>query len=185
MKEISFESVTTRGGDGGKTSLMNGERRFKSDEIFSVLGDIDEASSCIGLARAQLISEQRFDELAHRLYLIQRNLLTMGGEIASPPPGEAYVRLDPEEIPRIEMWQKEYMRGLELNAFIIPGAAEIPARLDLARSVTRRAERALVAYIGLRGAVNLANCQIYLNRLSDFLFVSGRHVATKDGVDEY
>ena len=185
MKELSFESVTTKGGDGGKTSLMSGERRVKNDLIFEVLGDIDETSSVIGLARTFFNAEPRFSELAHRLYTIQRKLLTMGGEISSPPPGEPYVRLDPEEIANIELWQKQYMAGMELDAFVIPGASEGTARLDVARAVARRAERSLVAYIGQTALVGLSHCQVYLNRLSDYLFVCGRYVALKDGFDEY
>lgn len=183
---VEFPQITTRGGDGGSTSLYNGERRRKSDFLFEVLGDLDELSSTLGLSRALLVEQWSgqvsFGVLAERLERIQEALVPIGGQVATPPSASRPApALDPAILETLEHWQVEYMDGLVMRRFVQPGACSASAALDMARTVARRAERHLVRHIDESYAVGFELPSRYLNRLSDFLFVAARYVARTIG----
>ncbi len=172
---IEFERITTRGGDRGESSLFNGERRPKSDLLFAALGDLDELSSAIGVARAAARNGNRKREL----YEMQQVLFKIGAQVATPEHDPVYKRLkliEPSDLELLEEREQVLMRSVTLpNQFITPGDTLPGAHCDLARAVCRRAERTLVMCIRTHGLTQLAPAQNYLNRLSDYLFVLARY----------
>lgn len=178
---IEFDQVTTRGGDRGESSLFNGERARKDDILFETLGDIDELSSHIGLARAALNREYlKEGKVNHLLVMVQKDLIRVGGQVATPERDKRYNDLNiiaDKDIERLEKSERKYMRQATMpNEFILPGSCEVSARLDVARAVCRRSERRIVACIRDRHMASLYKCQNYINRLSDLLFVLGRYI---------
>jgi cob(I)alamin adenosyltransferase len=180
---MEFDQITTRGGDRGETSLADGSRRPKDDLLIEVLGELDELHSFLGLFRAALTSTLERDEVEW----IERCLIRLGGMIAVPVSHPSYAGLNligPQDIEKLEGWQKEIMDHLNLPPlFVTCGASETGARADTARSVCRRAERRIVKLIRERGATDLADGQIFLNRLSDWLFVRARQLDRDEGID--
>lgn len=171
---IEFDRVTTRGGDRGESSLFNGERRRKDDLLFHALGDVDEASVCIGVARSHTAQGRAREEL----FQAQQVLFKVGAEIATPagdPLHKQIRRVEQADIDKLERSQKSWMADTEIGSgFVTPGDTILGAFLDQARAVVRRAERTVVACIRDRGMTDLASSQNYLNRLSDYLFVLAR-----------
>jgi len=168
-------SIATRGGDGGETSLLYGGRVPKDDPHTEACGAVDEAVSALGLARAQEDVAPR----AERLLALQRELFTVGAELATGP-GERD-RLE-RHFPTVTAAMVEgldaQLADLEARvaiprAFVVPGGTPVAAAVDLARTLVRRAERRAVS---LRRAGALENPEVlrYLNRLSDLLFVIAR-----------
>jgi len=184
-KEIDFEMVTTKGGDGGESSLYNGERRRKDDLVFEVLGDLDELGSFLGLAKA----ETRDTEIKRLVEGPQRMLQRLGSLVATPahdPLFERLAKIGESEIRDLESEEKRILEETKIEpVFVLPGGNRLSASLDVARTVARRAERKLVALIRERGCVELADCQKYLTRLSDYLFVLARREDNRqDGLGE-
>ncbi|MBT3272920.1 MAG: cob(I)yrinic acid a,c-diamide adenosyltransferase [Spirochaetales bacterium] len=176
---IEFEQVTTRGGDGGESSLYNGERLRKDDVLFVTLGDIDELSSLIGLAKATIRMEYpKEKKIPDVLDSIQGVLIRVGGQVATPEKDPIYDKLSVvtvQDVKRLEKTEKQFLKNLEIKGeFILPGATRAGAFLDIARAVCRRAERDVVTCIRDKYRGKLATCQNYLNRLSDLLFVLAR-----------
>jgi cob(I)alamin adenosyltransferase len=175
-----FELVTTRGGDHGESGYYSGERRRKDDLLFEALGDIDELNSVVGVARARL--HARRSEV-FGLTEIQRQLLRLSSMVATTPGHELYDTFEhivEEDVEALERVQRNLMKQTRIEpVFILPGESEESATIDVARSVCRRAERRLVAVIRERGRFDLHACQNFLNRLSDYLFVLGRHIDQK------
>lgn len=186
-----FDNITTRGGDQGETSLLNGERRRKDDLLFLVLGDLDELSSYLGLVKAGFrersgsAGDERFtisNDLPDFLEWVQKLLIQIGGHIASPTAEKAYPlqKVSTDHIDKIEKLQRELMDQTDLqNAFILPGGSELSAWVDVSRSVARRLERGIVTCIRDRRMRHLETSQVLINRLSDFLFVLARWVDTQ------
>lgn len=188
MDSLQFSHITTRGGDEGKTSLINGERRFKSEIIFEVLGDIDELSSALGVFKAHLASAELLPPtalaLVSQIHVIQKNLVLIGGQVATPPPLTSKKNLSDTALEELEQWEHELIHGIVMKGFIIPGGSILTASGDIARAVCRRAERHLVQYIQGAYAIGFEPCQKYLNRLSDYLFVLCRQIAQTAGTSE-
>jgi len=184
---VEFSHITTRGGDEGKTSLINGERRYKDELVFEVLGGLDELSSYLGLARAGAgVADFRgSSELSIRLHIIQKKLIVLGGQVATPPPLKATSSIEQADVDELEAWQMSLMDDLLIKQFIIPGATELSARLDLARAVARRTERHMVHFIRTSHALGFEAAGRWINRLSDFLFVAARDVVPKVSSDDY
>jgi cob(I)alamin adenosyltransferase len=185
---MEFDMITTRGGDGGKSGLFGGERRFKSEQVFSVLGDIDELVSFLGMVRT-LARDPAFarDAADTELREIQKALQDISAVIATPvssinkikPLGktdEQWTSYLVKLLDRLEEIEKSYIGAISLNGFIIPGSNELSARFDVARTICRRAERQMVDYIRNLSTDYLRLAQNYLNRLSDCLFVYARHI---------
>jgi cob(I)alamin adenosyltransferase len=170
-KEYTFDMVTTKGGDNGKSSLLDGQRLYKDDDYFQVVGDLDELSSFLGMVRE--------NHSVKFIDTIQRDLIQIAGTVASKESSEErkeYVQeISLSDIIKIEKEQKKLNPKIATE-FISPGefAEKKTAVIDVARSVCRRAERSLVDLIRRRGRRDLIICQKYLNRLSDYLFMLAR-----------
>jgi cob(I)alamin adenosyltransferase len=173
---IEFEKVTTRGGDHGSTHLVGGEARRKDDPLFEALGDLDELASWLGVLRSQALGRRYAAELRE----IQERLLVVGAQIATPRLDPLYKKLRPlgdRDLRKLEAQEQRLLERTEIpSRFVLPGDEPQAARIDVARAVCRRAERRLVTLIRDRGMIQLALCQNYLNRLSDYLFVLARAV---------
>ena len=154
---VRLTRIYTRGGDAGKTSLGDGSRVSKTDPRVAAMGDIDELNSLVGWAG--------------ELDRIQNELFDLGADMSVPyAEGDGKLRIDQEAIDRLEAEIDEANARLEpLKSFVLPGGSERAARLFLARAVCRRAERTTLE---VPDANPLAS--VYLNRLSDLLFVLAR-----------
>ena len=166
-----LSKITTRTGDGGETGLGDGSRVRKDSPRVAALGEIDELNSALGVLLAEPLSEKIRGELQS----IQHDLFDLGGDVSIP--GRSTVTQGQAE--RLETLLEEMNAGLpRLKEFILPGGTRAASLAHLARAVCRRAERSLVA---LASSEDVAEAgRIYLNRLSDFLFVLGR-VLNRDG----
>jgi len=141
----------------------------------AAIGDVDEASSAIGVAIVALGKSTLVDDLA----TIQNELFDLGADLATPEGIDGALRITAEQVARLEARIDAYNADLApLTSFILPGGSAAGAALHLARAITRRAERSAVA----AGACN-REALAYLNRLSDFLFVAARHVNMGRGGD--
>ncbi len=159
--------IYTKTGDGGTTSLMNGVRVSKSDDRIELLGIIDELSSHMGLAK--VVAE---DAVKETLSKIQSELIGIMAGIADPRDQKYKVKEEQitfleKEIDRIE---GSFQREMK---FVLYGGCEASARLDVARAVARRAERCF-RKVSLRYGAD-KNALQYVNRLSDFLYISARY----------
>jgi cob(I)alamin adenosyltransferase len=184
---VRLDKIYTRGGDAGETSLVGGERRRKDDPRVDAYGDIDETNAAIGLARCALPPEDRaLDPMLER---IQNELFDLGAELATPSArsqagGDPSTRLavTAEQVARLEA-EIDWMNGAlaPLKSFVLPGGAPTAAHLHLARTISRRAERAMVALAALPGEEVGTVALSYVNRLSDFLFVASRWANRRQG----
>jgi cob(I)alamin adenosyltransferase len=169
---INLTKVVTRAGDGGQTSLADGARVAKDDLRVEAYGTVDELNAAVGLAFATLRTES---PLRPWLTRIQNELFDLGADLATPPADDSRSRL------RIEDGQVATLDDLctlfnrdqpPLRTFLLPGGGEASARLHLARTVCRRAERRVVA-LARREPVT-PHALTYLNRLGDLLFILAR-----------
>jgi cob(I)alamin adenosyltransferase len=174
--------IYTKTGDGGQTGLFGGARVSKASERVASYGDVDELNSVLGVVCAH----EADPAVRTQLQRIQSELFTLGAELASPPDKTAKLgvdRLDESDIERFEHEIDALERDLEpLKTFVLPGGDPQAARLHLARTTCRRAERGVVALAAnepLRPEVLR-----YLNRLSDLLFVMARHANFRAKVDD-
>lgn len=183
---VKLNKIYTRTGDGGTTGLVDGSRIAKSAPLMAAIGDVDEANGAIGLAAAALAAD---DDHAPMLARIQNEMFDLGADLATPPDAEVgfgahdmALRIVAPQIARLEEEIDAMNDDLDpLRSFILPGGVEAAARLHLARSIVRRAERAAVA-AGTERELNPLALQ-YLNRLSDHLFVMTRHINRDVGGD--
>lgn len=168
--------IYTRTGDTGSTSLFGGKRVLKCEELVDVYGSIDELNSWVGC----ISSEMDSDDVQHFLSAIQSDLLTIGSHLAG-------WKTDLSELPkrvtemeaRIDLLDKSLP---PLRNFILPGGTPLSSKIHLARAVCRRVERQTVAF-GQKQPVE-GKILIYLNRLSDLLFMLARFVNKEEGIVE-
>jgi cob(I)alamin adenosyltransferase len=164
---VKLNKIYTRTGDDGTTGLVDGSRIAKSDPRMAAIGDVDEANSAIGVARAALGP----GSLGEMLARIQNDLFDLGADLATPGEMEGALRIVPAQTAWLEDRIDHLNATLEpLTSFVLPAGDPGAAALHLARAITRRAERSAVA--ARAGEAPLA----YLNRLSDLLFVAARAV---------
>ena len=182
---MRISKVYTRTGDEGETSLGTGERVSKATQRVCACGEVDELNSFLGLARTK-IADPEFERLLER---IQNELFVLGADLAVPLPdpsqgvGGRQRRISPAEIENLEKTIDRYNETLPpLEEFILPAGNEAGAMLHVARAVARRAERELVRL----AQTEKLNPQVlvYLNRLSDLLFVLARVANRQGGSDE-
>lgn len=172
--------IYTRTGDSGSTSLFSNERVVKNHPLIEAIGAVDEANSAIGLAIAFLPKETMFELIHKELELIQHALFEVGAALATPRNCHEKrkldeTRFDHEAIELLEEWMDAMDAQLPpLKFFILPGGHPCGAALHLCRSIVRRAER-LVVPLYEKETVTQA-VLVYLNRLSDYLFVVSRFV---------
>jgi cob(I)alamin adenosyltransferase len=176
--------IYTKTGDAGTTGLFGGGRVAKDHPRVEAYGEVDELNAAIGLARS-LEPLPRVDEV---LVPLQRDLFAIGALLATPDPAKmreqlAKARVDDERVAQLERAIDACDAELEpLRAFILPGGTPKAAALHVARTVCRRAERRVVA---LQQAVEIPPLVvIYLNRLSDLLFVLARVANVRAGAGE-
>jgi cob(I)alamin adenosyltransferase len=157
--------IATRTGDDGTTGLADGSRVPKNNLRVAAMGDVDELNSQLGV----LLAEPLPDDVRALVRQIQHQLFNLGGELSLP--GQTLLKAD--EVAALDAALERHNATLPaLAEFILPGGTRSAAIAHVARTVARRAERALVA-LGEADAVNAAPRQ-YLNRLSDLLFVLAR-----------
>lgn len=172
---VRLTKIYTRTGDAGSTRLGDMSQTVKHDPRVDAYGDVDEANSSIGLARAALGAS---DPLDAPLARIQNDLFDLGADLCVPesetPPDYEPLRVTQAQIDWLEGEIDRLNSRLEpLNSFILPGGSEAAARLHLCRTICRRAERKVSALIASDVRINPAVLK-YLNRLSDLLFVMAR-----------
>lgn len=173
--------IYTRTGDEGDTGLFGGGRVPKDNARVAAYGEVDELNSTIGLARATPPADLH-DAL---LEGIQRDLFSIGGHLATPDPGKVRKALEKatlgdERVAMMEARIDEMDTELPpLTAFVLPGGTPKAAALHLARTVCRRAERAVVGLA--RDEEIPSQFIVYLNRLSDLLFAMARHANLRAG----
>ncbi|UGY09672.1 cob(I)yrinic acid a,c-diamide adenosyltransferase [Phyllobacterium pellucidum] len=175
---VKLNKIYTRTGDDGSTGLGSGERRLKHDLRVEAYGTVDEANSCIGLAR---IHTGTFPELDAMLARIQNDLFDLGADLSTPDTGEtlAYepLRIIDSQVQRVEADIDALNANLApLRSFVLPGGSPASAALQLARTVARRAERQMVALSQKPDETVTPAALKYINRVSDFLFVAARVV---------
>ena len=166
---VKLTRIYTRGGDAGETSLGGGARVAKHDARVAAYGAVDEANAAIGVAR--LHTEGAADEMLRR---IQNDLFDLGADLCRPGIDTAgALRVNQGQVDRLEREIDAINAALgPLDSFVLPGGAPAAAYLHLARTLTRRAERAMTA-LAAREPVNPLAIR-YVNRLSDHLFVLSR-----------
>jgi cob(I)alamin adenosyltransferase len=174
--------IYTRTGDSGDTSLFGGERVSKSEPRVAAYGDVDELGAWLGLVRSTADDPQ----IASMIDDLQRDLFAVGARLADPAHRIAErvskAAIGAGDIERLEQWIDQLDAELPaLKKFILPGGAAAGASLHVARTVCRRAERSIVA-LG-RDAVE-PEILVYMNRISDLLFVMARAVNRRAGVAE-
>jgi cob(I)alamin adenosyltransferase len=164
---VRLTRIYTRGGDKGETSLGDGSRVSKLDPRVAAMGEVDELNSLVGWAGG--------------LERVQNELFDLGADLSVPfVAGDERLRITEEAVERLEQEIEEANESLpELKSFVLPGGSERALRLFLARAVCRRAERAVLA---VQDTNPLA--AVYLNRLSDLLFVLARAANAEAGSDE-
>ncbi len=177
---VKLNKIYTRTGDAGETGLVDGSRVSKADPRMAAIGDVDEANSAIGMAALKLADPARLDLLRR----IQNDLFDLGADLATPgddfEPTEMSLRVVQPQIDRLEREIDALNDALEpLRSFILPGGTGGAAELHLARAIVRRAERTAIAAASQLRLNPLA--LVYLNRLSDHLFVLARAVAAAEG----
>ncbi|HLM55370.1 MAG TPA: cob(I)yrinic acid a,c-diamide adenosyltransferase [Pyrinomonadaceae bacterium] len=174
-------SIATKHGDGGKTGLIGGERVSKADARVEAYGTIDELGAAMGLARA-ICADEEVRELTKQ---VQRELFTVAGAVANPSSAEAapttYVTPEMVEALTTHVHRVESTEGI-LSDWSLPGDHAAAAAYDVARTVCRRAERAVVRLEESGAPVN-PHVVPYLNRLSDLLWLMGRLLELRAGVD--
>ena len=167
--------VTTKTGDDGTTGMADGSRLPKSSVLISAIGEIDELNSWIGL----LASSSSLSKEIELLRKIQNDLFDIGGCLAM----RSQIGLDEKKIEWLEEKVNEHNKELpSLDNFILPGGHKDSSKAQIIRAVCRRSERALVLASETE-SINV-NCIIYINRLSDFLFVLARKINIDSGEEE-
>lgn len=175
--------IYTRGGDRGETDLLGGERVPKSDARVEAYGSVDELNAALGLALA-LDERERLERAA--VEGVQGDLLAIGARLAAVDPERARERgtiptLEASRIDDLEEWIDRLDAGLPtLDAFVLPGGCPSGAQLHAARTVCRRAERAIVRLLDAEPELGEVVVP-YINRLSDLLFTLARSVNADAG----
>ena len=177
--------IYTRTGDAGDTGLFDGTRVSKADARVATYGEVDELNAWLGLARAALTgADDREPRIGTMIEQIQRDLFALGSRLADPSHRIAgrvtKAVISADDVARLEGWIDQLEEELPpLRRFILPGGSGPGATLHVARTVCRRAERAMVALGGLEPEL-----LIYINRASDLLFVMARAANGRQGSPE-
>ena len=167
--------IYTRTGDDGETALFGGGRVRKDHARVAAYGEVDELNSVVGWA----LTEVSTGSTSERLALVQHDLFTLGAALATPPARPGRKRPETPALPsariaEMEAWMDEMDAELPaLEQFILPGGTRSAAALHVARTVCRRAERAVVTLAAAEPVE--PEVVVYLNRLADLLFVCARH----------
>ena len=166
---VRLTKIYTRGGDAGETSLGDGSRVSKLDERIAAYGAVDELNSAIGL----VLAGGSPPSIREVLLRVQNELFDLGADLSVPLEQEGRLRATQEQVDRLEAECDRFNAELpELTSFVLPGGGETAARLHVARTICRRAEREALVAANAHAVNQLV--LVYLNRLSDLLFILAR-----------
>lgn len=188
---VKLNRIYTKTGDAGTTGLGDGQRVAKNDPRVEAYGTVDEANAAVGVTvtlAAQAPPGTVAARIADLLRGIQHDLFDVGADLCCPiekgeKPG-AKLRVTADQTKRLESAIDQFNEALKpLNSFVLPGGSPLAAALHVARTVTRRAERGVVTLHQAEPDRTNAEAIVYLNRLSDLLFVLGR-VANDHGAGD-
>jgi len=182
---VKLNKIYTKTGDDGTTALVSGPRRQKHDLRVEAYGTIDETNSAIGIVRLHTTDMPELDRM---LMLIQNDLFDLGADLATPDTGKPIdyepLRIVAAQVVRLEGDIDRLNADLEpLKSFVLPAGSPAAAHLHLARTISRRAERLMVALSRSEDEIVGAEALKYVNRLSDFLFVAARHANDRGRAD--
>jgi cob(I)alamin adenosyltransferase len=172
-------SIVTKTGDKGQTGLFGGQRVAKSDVRIHAYGTVDELNATLGL----ILTEQELPEIIRGQVLrTQNTLFRLGADLATPNEGNARVpRIEHEHIQELEQWITEIEGSMTMpDYFVLPGGSKSASFLHLARTICRRAERWTVEL--RQKDLTSAETVMYLNRLSDYLFLAALKANEDAGV---
>jgi cob(I)alamin adenosyltransferase len=176
---VRLTKIYTRGGDAGKTSLGDGSRVSKLDCRIGAFGTVDELNSALGVVLAGEVA----DALRVSLERIQNELFDVGADLSVPWGASDRLRVEQGMIDALEELCDCFNEALpELRSFVLPGGTEAAARLHVARTVCRRAEREVL--LGAQEVELNPLVLAYLNRLSDLLFILARTANAAAGREE-
>ena len=176
---VRLTKIYTRGGDAGETSLGDGSRVSKLDCRIGAFGTVDELNSALGVALAGELA----DDVRAPLQRIQNELFDVGADLSVPWGIADRLRVEQGMIDALESLCDRFNESLpELRSFVLPGGTETAARLHVARTICRRAEREVL--LGAQEVELNPLVLVYLNRLSDLLFILARTANAAGGRDE-
>ena len=176
---VRLTKIYTRGGDAGETSLGDGSRVSKLDGRIEAFGAVDELNAALGLVLAGDLA----DELRGVIARVQNELFDVGADLSVPAGVDGRLRVEQSMVDRLEQDCDRFNAELpELRSFVLPGGTEAAARLHVARTLCRRAERDVLRAAAKHDLGPLVD--VYLNRLSDLLFVLARAENALAGQDE-
>ena len=176
---VRLTKIYTRGGDAGETSLGDGSRVSKLDGRIEAFGTVDELNAALGVVLAGDVP----DELRGVLARVQNELFDVGADLSVPAAVEGRLRVDQSLVDRLEHDCDRFNADLpELRSFVLPGGTEAAARLHVGRTICRRAERDVLRAAKEHELGPLV--AVYLNRLSDLLFVLARAANALAGQEE-
>ena len=176
---VRLTRIYTRGGDAGQTSLGDGSRVSKLDARIAAYGAVDELNAAVGVVVAGGCPEAIRDVLVR----VQNELFDLGADLSVPLEHEGRLRVSQEQVDRLEDDCDRFNADLaDLKSFVLPGGSEAAARLHVARTLCRRAEREALVAAGQHDVNPLA--LVYLNRLSDLLFILARAANAAVGHEE-
>ena len=176
---VRLNRIYTRGGDAGETSLGDGSRVSKRDPRIAAYGAADELNAALGAVLAGVCP----DAIRPVLSRVQNELFDLGADLSVPLEREDRLRVTQAQVDALERDCDSFNADLaELRSFVLPGGTEAAARLHVARTVCRRAERDALA--GAEAVAISPLALVYLNRLSDLLFILARAANAEVGFDE-
>jgi cob(I)alamin adenosyltransferase len=181
---VVLSKIYTRTGDDGTTALGSGRRVTKYDLRVECYGTLDETNAALGLARLHTRSDQALDAMLAR---IQNDLFDLGAELCYPDESKdarGRLSVSDAQVERLESEIDAFNRELQpLRSFVLPGGTQAASFLHLARTISRRAERLMVALAARPNEPVGGSALRYINRLSDFLFVAARYANDKGQSD--
>ncbi|MGB6196313.1 MAG: cob(I)yrinic acid a,c-diamide adenosyltransferase [Methyloceanibacter sp.] len=181
---VVLSKIYTRTGDDGTTALGSGRRVAKFDLRVECYGTLDESNAAMGLARLHTRSDQALDAMLAR---IQNDLFDLGAELCYPDESKdarGRLSVSDAQVERLESEIDALNRELQpLRSFVLPGGTQAASFLHLARTISRRAERLMVALAARPNEPVGGSALRYINRLSDFLFVAARYANDKGQSD--
>ena len=182
---VKLTKIYTKTGDGGRTSLGDGSRVGKTDARVEAYGSVDEANAFVGESVVRL--GDGLPAVREELGRVQQDLFDVGADLCVPgkgDEGDGKLRVTQKQVDRLEDAIDRFNGALApLESFVLPGGGAAAAGLHVARTVVRRAERRVITLTELDGGSVNPLVVVYLNRLSDLLFVLGR-VANGNGSDD-
>jgi cob(I)alamin adenosyltransferase len=176
---VRLTKIYTRGGDAGQTSLGDGSRVSKLDARIAAYGTVDELNALVGV----VLAGDCPTKIREVLLRVQNELFDLGADLSVPMEHEARLRVTQAQVDRLEDDCDRFNADLpELKSFVLPGGTDLAARLHVARAVSRRAERETIVAAGANALNPLG--LVYLNRLSDLLFILARAANAAAGHEE-